>query len=224
MLARMKKLSMCVAALASACGGNAGPAAPPPSHPQDAVVVTTSPVAPSAPLFTGAFEVESMSDGKETVVIADVLRKAKLHDGRMTYEIGKDKFKIGMWTISELRNLADSDDPSTAFANFCRASGEVSAHWEGSTLVLGSTIVAQGSGGVVRVIKKSQAGQTTRNQSTRVGDCSASFTDTRIAFEVLDKDESGPTRVRGSAPGMTLTLVRGTPISAIEPAKLFESK
>src|SRR5262249_11876081 len=117
-----------------------------------------------------------------------------------------------------------SDDPSTNYGEFCRTSGEVASHWEGSTLVLASPISAQGSGGVVRIFKKVQGATTTRNQSTSVGNCSASYADTRITFEIVEKDDTGPTRLRGVGTGVTFTLVRGRPIASIEPSKLFDAK
>ena len=224
----MPNLRAIALAFTVACGGAATPppraAAATTPTPHDDVVVTTSPVASSPPLFTGPFEVESMTDGKKTLVIADWLHSAHLHDGRMTWEIGEKKFKIGMWTMGELEKLDDSDrDPTTTFAEFCRSSGEVSAHWEGPTIVLASEIVADGTGGVVRVHRKVTKGVASRDQVAQMGNCSASFTGTRITFEIVDKDSSGPTRVRASAPGVTVTLVRGRPIASIDPAKVFPS-
>jgi len=213
---------MFIACLVAGCGGASTSPTTPAHH--DDIAVTTSPVASSPPLFTGAFEVESMTDGKDTLVIADMLKKAKARDGRMTWEIGADKFMVGMWTLGEPAKLDASDtDPTTTFAEFCRASGEVTGHWEGSTLVLGSGVVAAGTGAIIRVHEVKQPGRTSRNQTTQSGNCSASFTSTRIDFEIVEKDDSGPTKVRGKAPGVALTLVRGRPIGSIDPAKLLKS-
>jgi hypothetical protein len=203
-----------------ACGGASNVQPTTPAH-HDDVAVTTTPVAASPPLFTGAFEIESMTDGKDTLVIANMLKKAGAHDGRMTWEIGADNFKIGMWTIGELSKFAESDaDPTTTFAEFCRASGVVSGHWEGSTLVLGSGISVEGTAGLVRVHKGKQGAATTRNQATQTSNCAASLTSTRVEFEIVEKDETGPTKVRAKAPGVTLTLLRGRPIATIEPGKV----
>ncbi|HEY1959437.1 MAG TPA: hypothetical protein VGH28_27690 [Polyangiaceae bacterium] len=203
----------------AACGGAAAPAVT--VHHED-VAVTTSPVASSAPLFTGAFEVESMTDGKQTAVVADLIHKLKGHDGRMTWEIGADKFKIGMWTMSEPEKINASDaDDATKFAEFCAAAGEVSAHWEGPVLVLGSTIAASGSGGLVRIHEKHARGETTRQQATQISHCSASFAATRITFRIVEKDDAGPTVLQADAPGVTLTLRRGQPIGDVDASKVF---
>jgi hypothetical protein len=219
----MRTFTIACLALA-ACGGasNTTPTTPVAHH--DDVAVTTSPVASSPPLFTGAFEVESMTDGKDTLVIADMMKKGHAYDGRMTWEIGADKFKVGMWSVGTPAKLSDSDaDPTTTFAEFCRASGEVTGHWEGSALVLGSGVVAAGTGSIIRVHQVKEGARTSRNQTTQTDNCGASFTSTRIDFEIVDKDDNGPTKVRAKAPGVTLTLVRGRAIASVDPSKLFKS-
>jgi hypothetical protein len=210
-----------IACLLVACGG-ASTASATVRH-DDIAAVTTSPVASSPPLFTGAFEVESMTDGKQTVTIADLMKKANVTDGRLTWEIGADKFKIGTWTLGGFSKLDPSDPDGTTFAMFCRASGEVAAHWEGSTFVLASPIAAESEGAVVRVHRSTQNGSTSRTKVTRTGDCNASFASTRIDFEIVEKDDTGPTKVRGKAPGVTVTFVRGQPIGSIDPAKISKS-
>jgi hypothetical protein len=216
----MRSIAMLVTALALGCGG----AATPPPKPAHAIETTTSTsVAPSPTLFTGAFEVESMTDGKDTLVMADQFRKWKVRDGRMTWEIGPDSFKIGMWTAGALDKLSPSDIDPSGYAELCRTSASVSAHWEGATFVLASPVVADGSGGVVRITKKTQRGVTSTDKVQQVGSCNASFAGTRIEFEIVAKDDAGPTRVRAKAPGVTLTLVRGTPIASADPGKAFDS-
>jgi len=212
-----------LAMVAVACGGATKPAvtaAAPRAH--DEVAVTTSPVAPSPPLFTGAFRVETMSDAKQSVQLADVMHRIKAHDGAMIWEIGSGSFKVGMWLMSELAKLDPKDaDASGRYGVFCRTSGEVTAHWEGSTLVLGSTVSSTGDGAVVRIVKSRRRHDTITDTATQTEHCNASFAATRIDFEVIEKDASGATRVRGRADGGTFELVRAAPIAAVDPSKAF---
>ncbi len=204
-----------VAALAIACGGSAHEDAAVPTTTTTAVAVVTTP-----PLFTGSFDVVSMTDGKKTLVVADMLKQATAFAGRMTYEMGADSFTIGMWQASRPEKIVEDD--SAVYSEFCRASGTVAAHWEGKSLVLASTIRARAAGTLVRVFKKTEGAATTRNVATRNADCEASFTGLRLTFEILEKDASGPTRIRAVAEGVTLDLARGKAIASIEAKPLFD--
>lgn len=223
----MRKLAFVMPMVLVACGSS--PASQTPiaqrtqtSQPASTITVTTSnAIAPTPPLFTGSFDIVSMSDGTKTAVIADVIKQLKVLDGRMTWDIGADRFTIGFWQVGQLEKLAPSDP--ALYSEFCRASGTVTAHWEGATLVLASTIKAEGSGKVVRVFSKVAGARTDRNVADRSAECSASFAATRITFEVLDKDDRGPTRLRANSEGTIIELARGKPIASIDPRSLLDA-
>ncbi len=162
-----------------------------------------------------------MSDGKTTVNLAAYVKKGGAVDERMTWTLGNDSFGLGFWQLATPR--PDKKDPAEALTAFCRAKSTVSAHWEGMTLVLGSTVSADGSGEAIRTRTTSDGARTTRRTATKQAGCSASFKALRIAFEILDKDAAGPTRLRATAEDGTFELVRGKPDTDIEPKEILEA-
>ena len=139
----------------------------------------------------------------------------------MTWEIGKDSFAVGLWQISPAQK--DQDSESDVLYAFCRAQGTVSAHWEGTTLVLASTISSQGGADAIRVMKKVEGPKTTRRTMDRGVTCSASFAALRITFEIVDKDAKGPTRLRAKSDDTVVELARGDRQSEIVPKPIVEA-
>ncbi len=203
-----------------ACGGGAAVTQKPADLPTT-VTTTATPVAPSPPLFTGSFDVVSMTDPATSkgFVVADMIKQQmSAHDGRMSFAFAADSFTIGFWQAGELEKLASSDKGNDRFSTFCSATGTVSSHWEGNTIVLGSAIKAEGRAVTLRVVKSQGSSQAASSSKK----CSASFAATRITFEIVEKDDAGPTKLRGKAEGVVVDLVRGKTANDVVVDKLFD--
>jgi hypothetical protein len=206
------RLFVFASTLLLACGAPQKPVEQP-------TVVTTASATPAVahtpPLFVGAYEITTMTDGKNSATTANIVQALHAKDGRMTWEFGPSNFTIGFWQAGELAKIGDGDD---LFSAFCRASAKVDSHWEGATLVLASTVSADGEGAFVRIRGNGHAQQT----ASRSAKCNASFSATRIAFEIIEKDDKGPTRLRATSEGATFELLRGRSPNEIEAHKLFD--
>jgi hypothetical protein len=220
----MKTLFIVSALLLEGCGGAAATARRTPDVPTTITTTTSKPETASPPLFTGSFDVVAMTDPKtsKSVVVADFVKQLKAHDGRMTFAFAPDTFTIGFWQMGELDKLAQTDKGNERFATFCSATATVAAHWEASTIVLASTVKAQGRAATVRVATSGNASSSDRQQATSSNECTASFSATRITFEIVEKDDAGPTKLRGTAEGVIIDLARGKANKELHPDKLLE--
>jgi len=207
--------------MALGCGGAA--VAPKPETPPKTAPTATTTVAPvSTPApFTGAFDLVSVNGPNGSVVIADVFKKALAVAGEMSWGLGADSFSVGLWQITRPHPTAEGE--TDTLYSFCRAAATVSAHWEGMTLVLASTVQADGAGVAMRVQKKVEGPKTTRRTTDTSAGCSASCTRLRMTFEVLEKDADGPTRLRAKSEDGQVELVRGKPIGSIEPKPILDA-
>ena len=227
----MRSLAVVPLTLALGCGGAAQKPCPelpptpepPAAAPAEPTPSVAEPEAKSTPApFTGTFTVSTMSDGKSNVVMADFVKKNGAVDGGMTWEVGKDSFGVGFWQVAQ--PAPDKKDPAEQLAAFCRSKATVSAHWEGDTMVLASTVSTDGSAEAVRINTQANGGTTTRRTITKRAGCAASFKADHIRFEVLDKDGEGPTKLRATAEDGTFELVRSAPDSAVQPTNVLEGR
>lgn len=193
-----------------ACGGTA--ANPPVVTPAAPTTVTVAPppTAITPAPFTGSFDIIRMSDAKSSVVVADVFKRGNSVDGRMAWDFGPASFSVSIWQIGEPTKLSDTD--VDWLYSFCRGSATVDAHWEGMTIVLGSTVKVDGAGSALRLLKKPLDGnKTLRRTVDDTTSCSASLATTKITFEVLEKGDGGATRLRAKAEDGTFELARSKP-------------
>jgi hypothetical protein len=200
-----------LAAFLLACGGSNEthkPADMPATVTTASAAATTTP-----PLFSGSYDLVKMAEGSKSLLVADMMKQFK--DGRMTWEFADGKFTVGLWQASVLSGTPPE------LSVFCRATGTVASHWEGTTLVLASPVWADSLGAAVRVQKKTSGAETTKRVAEDTAHCAASYAGTRITFEIIEKDDAGPTKLRASGDGATFDLVRGKPASSIQPKTLF---
>jgi len=207
--------------LLTACGGAASkpptvtstPALTATSPP---VVTTAAPTQTPAP-FKGSFEVVRGSDGKTTVVFADVFRRAAL-DGRMLWTIDGDAFSVEMWQITNPRPAEGGD-----LYALCRAQATITARWQGNAVVLPSMLRAKGWSTSLLFSKKKVGTKSTKRTWEQSADCGVSLDNSSpITFEVLEKDAEGPVRLRATTDKATFELQRGTPVDALDPKGVLD--